>query len=402
MLHFTHGEFHERLRRTKEKMVQEGIEVLVVTDPANMNYLSGYNGWSFYVHQALIVIIDEPQPLWIGREMDANAAKVTSWLFHEHIIPYPDYYVNSNTTHPYDFIGNILKEIGQSKRVIGLEMDNYYFSAKCFQRLQKALPQAVFKDSTNLVNWVRIIKSDTEIEYMKRAGQIAVRAMKVGIEAIDVGVRECDVAAKIFEAQIKGTPEFGGDYPAIVPLMPAGEHTSTPHITWSDETYKPNTTVLIELAGCYQRYHAPLARTVTIGEPEEKVKDLSEVVIEGMEAALDVIKPGITCEEVERAWRKSIQKRGYQKESRIGYSVGLNYPPDWGEHTASLRPGDQTVLKPNMTFHMILGIWMDDYGVELSESFRVTKTGYELLASAPRKLFVKQAGKKLWPGGMGA
>lgn len=402
MVGFSHAEYEERLRKTKERMEKEGVEVLLITDPANMNYLSGYNGWSFYVHQVLIVIIDELQPIWIGREMDANVAKVTSWLYHEYIIPYPDDYVHSTIKHPMDFVANILAEIGQSKRTIGVEMDSYYFTAKCFQRLTMALPQTTFKDCTNLVNWVRIIKSDQEIEYMKRAGKIVEKAMAAGIEAIGEGIRECDVAAKIYEAQISGTPQFGGDYPAIVPLMPAGEKASTPHLTWSDETYQAGTTALLELAGCYERYHAPLARTVTIGKPAEEVKDLAEVVIEGMEAALEIVKPGVTCEEVEAAWSKSIKKRGYKKESRIGYSMGLNYPPDWGEHTSSLRAGDHTILQPNMTFHIIPGIWFDSYGVEFSESFRVTEKGYELLANFPRKLFVKDPDKGLWPGGMGA
>ena len=81
-------------------------------------------------------------------------------------------------------------------------------------------------------------------------------------------------------------------------------------------------------------------------------------------------------------------KAGLEKESRIGYAMGLNYPPDWGEHTASLRPGDNTILTTNMTFHMILGMWMDDYGFECSESFRVTENGCETLADFPRKLFL--------------
>lgn len=70
--------------------------------------------------------------------------------------------------------------------------------------------------------------------------------------------------------------------------------------------------------------------------------------------------------------REHIAKKGLTKEFRIGYAMGLNYPPDWGEHTASLRPGDPTILEPNMTFHMILGMWMDDYGFECSESRRVS------------------------------
>jgi Xaa-Pro dipeptidase len=261
----------------------------------------------------------------------------------------------------------------------------------CFERLQVGLPNAKFKDGTNLVNRVRLIKSNQEIEYMRRAAKIVERAMDSAITSIEVGVRECDVAANIYQAQISGTEFFGGDYPAIVPLMPAGKKTSTPHLTWSDDRYKDGDTVILELAGCYKRYHSPLARTLVLGQPSQQVSDLSKVVIEGLNASLDFVKPGVTCEEVEAVWRKSIEKSGFIKESRIGYSMGLNYPPDWGEHTASLRQGDKTILQPNMTFHMIPGIWYDDFGVELSESFRVTEDGCEILANFPRELILKNS-----------
>jgi ectoine hydrolase len=389
MIPFDISEYKERMKKTKRRMAESGIEVLLVTDPANMNYLSGYDGWSFYVHQLLIVIIDEEQPFWIGRGQDANAARVTTWLGSDNIIPYPDDYVQSTVKHPMDFVSDILKEIGQAHRTIGVEMDAYYFTVKCYENLKKGLPNARFKDATSLVNWVRIVKSDREIEYIKKAAKIVEKAMQVGIESIREGVRECDVVAKIYQAQISGTEEFGGDYPAIVPLLPSGEKTSTPHLTWTDQTYKQGDPVILELAGCYKQYHSPLARTLVIGEPSREIKDLAEVVIEGIQAALDAVRPGKTCEEIEAAWRKSIEKNGYKKDSRIGYAMGLNYPPDWGEHTASLRQGDKTVLEPNMTFHLIPGIWLDKIGVEISESFRVTENGAEVLANVPRQLFVK-------------
>ena len=83
----------------------------------------------------------------------------------------------------------------------------------------------------------------------------------------------------------------------------------------------------------------------------------------------------MTCEAVEAAWRGYIARFGLEKASRIGYSVGLGYPPDWGEHTMSLRPGDTTELEPGMAFHMICGMWMDDWGFEASETFVVTDVG---------------------------
>lgn len=389
MLNFQVSEYKERIRQVKEKMAADGIDVLLVTDPANMNYLAGYDGWSFYVHQLLIVLIDQEQPIWVGRGQDANGAKVTTWLDAEHIRAYTDDYVQSLIKHPMDFVADILKEKGYANRTIAVEMDAYYFTAKCMERLQLGLPNSAFKDGTLLVNWVRIIKSENEIAYMKKAARLVEITMQTGIESIAEGVRECDVAANIYHAQISGTEDFGGDYPAIVPLMPSGERTSTPHLTWSDAKYKHGDLVILELAGCYKRYHSPLARTLIIGEPPQKVKDLAEVVVEGINAALDFIKPGVTCEEIEHVWKKTIEKSGFVKDSRIGYSMGLNYPPDWGEHTASLRPGDKTVLKPNMTFHMIPGIWLDDYGVEISEPFRVTENGCELFVNFPRKLFIR-------------
>ncbi|MGH2318370.1 M24 family metallopeptidase [Planococcus sp. SE5232] len=386
---FGTAEYQERIRKTKERMSARGIEVLLITDPANMNYLSGYDAWSFYVHQMLIVIDDEDQPIWVGRTMDANGAKITTWLYHDNIIPYPDTYVQSDVKHPMDFVADILKQIGQQNRSIGVEMENYYFTAKCYEQLKKGLPNARFQDATSLVNWIRLIKSDQEITYMKRAALFAGKAMTVGIEMINEGIRECDVAAQILRAQVTGTEEFGGDYPAIMPLLPSGEKTSTPHLTWTDARYKKNESVILELAGCYKRYHSPLARTVHIGTPSNEMKLLVQVTLEGLEECLAMIKPGIALEEICEVWTRSIARYGFEKESRLGYPVGLNYPPDWGEHTASIRKGDRTILEPNMTFHLIPGMWYDKSGFEVSEAFRVTENGCETLANLPRGLHIK-------------
>ena len=386
---FPDAEYLIRLTKTKEQMAVKGIDVLILTDPANMNYLSGYDGWSFYVHQMLMVFLDEEQPYWVGRAQDANGARHTAFLDGAHILPYPEDHVQSSEKHPMDFAVSFLHQKQCGNKRIGVEKDAYYFTALSLERLQMGLPNARFVDATLLVNYVRLIKSNQEIELMRKAGVIASKAMRTAMEFIEVGARQCDVAAQIYHSQISGTEEFGGDYPSIVPLMPSGEKTSAPHITWSDERYQPGETVIVELAGCVHRYHSPLSRTITLGDPDPRVTYLAEVVVEGLNTALDVVKPGVTLEEVEAAWRGVIARHGFEKESRIGYAMGLNYPPDWGEHTASIRRGDKTVLQPNMTFHMIPGMWMDNYGVELSEAFRVTETGVEVFADVPRELHVK-------------
>lgn len=386
---FPKDEYLERIEKTKQRMRDAGMDVLVVSDPANMNYLTGYDGWSFYVPQVVVVATDLAAPLWIGRGMDAAGARHTTFLSGEHIIGYPDDYVQNPVKHPMNFVADEIKHRGWEKRDIGVEMDAYYFSARGFLALQKDLPQARIKDANLLVSWVRLIKSDAEIGYMKEAGKISEKVMQTALDHIAPGVRECDAVAAVYQAQMAGMPEFGGDYPAIVPMMPTGEKTSAPHLTWTDEPYQNNQSVNLELAACRHRYHSPLARTAYVGKhPPQKLASLAEHTVEGLNLTLDAIKPGLRCEEVELVWRQHIAKAGLEKESRIGYAMGLNYPPDWGEHTASLRPGDKTVLAPNMTFHMILGMWMDNYGFECSESFLVTENGCETLADFPRKLFL--------------
>ncbi|AGB37642.1 M24 family metallopeptidase [Natronococcus occultus] len=385
---FDEAEYERRLSRTKERLREEDLDAIVVSDPANMNYLAGYDGWSFYVHQAVVVTTEREEPVWVGREMDAGGARATTWLSEEHIRSYSDDHVHSpHDLHPMDYIAGVLEELDVADGRIGLEMDAAYFTAKSYTRLQENLPEATFEDATLLVGWVRIKKSEQELEYMRQAARISENAMQAGIDAIGEGVPEYEVAAEIYDALIRGTDEFGGDYPSIVPLMPAGDHTDTPHLTWTDREFEDGDPVIIELSGCRHRYHSPLARTTFVGDPPAELEEAADVVVEGIEAALEVAEPGVTCEAVEEAWRETIARHGIEKEDRIGYSMGLGYPPDWGEHTASIRPGDETVLEEKMTFHMIPGIWTEAVGMEISETFVVTENGVETLAEFPQKLF---------------
>jgi DNA (cytosine-5)-methyltransferase 1 len=111
-------------------------------------------------------------------------------------------------------------------------------------------------------------------------------------------------------------------------------------------------------------------------------------VLEGMEAGLEVARPGRTCEDIANAFFAVLGRWGIVKDNRTGYSIGLSYPPDWGERTMSLRPGDRTPLEPGMTFHFMTGLWLDDWGFEMSESIVIEERGARCLARVPRELFV--------------
>ena len=391
-LHFTEEEYQRRVRQTKAAMDRCGMEMLLVMDPANMNYLTGYDGWSFYVHQGVIISLDTNHPLWFGREQDSNGARLTTWLPETSIHGYPDEYVQSRYTHTMHWVGDLLRQKNLERKTLGLEMDGYWFNARMYKTLLAELPQAKLMNGTNLVNWIRAVKSPAEIEYMYQAARICENVMQTAIEEIDVGVWEKDVTAKICAAQISGTEMYGGSSPAIFPIMPSAERTSTAHLTFDpDRKYQPNDVVFLELAGARHRYHAPLSRTVYLGEPPSDLHQTADTVVAGLDKVLDFIKPGVTAEEVEACWRDATLHTGLVKPSRIGYSYGLNYVPDWGDHTISLRPGDKTILVPNMTVHVMPGIWLDTYGFECSEPVRVTETGCETFVEFDRKLYTKKA-----------
>ena len=175
---------------------------------------------------------------------------------------------------------------------------------------------------------------------------------------------------------------------ALSPLILAGKAATTAHPMWTDEPFEDGQTVALELGGTRHRYNAGLARTVQLGKGPDKVFATAEAVCEGLDAVLDTIKPGALAGDVHRAWQTVLDKYGLVKDSRIGYSIGVGYSPDWGEHTVSLRAGEETVLEKNMVLHVMLGMWLDDWGMEISETVAITDLCAECLTRFPRDVHV--------------
>ena len=173
---------------------------------------------------------------------------------------------------------------------------------------------------------------------------------------------------------------------ALHPLVLAGEAASTAHPMWTDAPFEADQTVAFELGGCRRRYNAGLARTVHLGRPPRALTDTAAAVLEGLDAVLDVLAPGIACEAVHARWQSALDRHGLEKKSRIGYSIGVGYAPDWGERTLSFRPGEKTPVPENAVVHIILGMWMADWGMEVSETVHVHAGGCTCLTDFPREV----------------
>ncbi len=356
---FSRDEFQARVGRVKSVMAERGIDLLLVASPANQFWLTGYDGWSFYTPQMVVVSLGQEEPIWVGRKMDAVGAKFTAFLGPENVVPYPDHYVGSSELHPIQYLVEELTRRGWDKGTIGVESDDYFYTAKWDAILRAGLPNARFIDAFLLVNCCRMKKSPTEIEYMRQAGRIAAAAQKAAFDKAAPGVRQCDVMAELYKVTTAGLPEFGGTFPCKPPNAMVGEMCSAPHLSWTDEKLKPDDLFYIEMGGVRHRYHSPLSRCIYLGKPTERMQTVAKVIAEGLEAILAAVKAGVRCEELAAAWTKVIARHGIEKDSRIGYPVGIGYPPTWGELTASLRSGDRTVMEEGMTFHCIPAIWLD-------------------------------------------
>ena len=386
---FDKAEYLRRIADVKTRMDDAGFDLLICQDPANMGWLTGFDGWSFYTPQAVALHQDEEWPIWFGREQDAKSAHITTDLPASNIIPFSEPLVHHATRHPFDELCDLIKSRGWANARIGVDFDAHYYTARAHGHLIAGLPDAKIGDNRELVNWARLVKSPAELVYMREAGQICTRTMQNALDKLAPGVPQYEVIADVYHDQVTGIGGKFGDYTSLCPLIQVGEGTSTPHLTWTDEPLPDSGLIVMELGAARRHYHAPLTRTAHIGPPPPDMAKLAAVIVEGGDRAMEIMKPGVTCEEVEALWQSILNRNGFQKNSRVGYSIGLNYPPDWGERTASLRAGDKTVLQAGMCFHFQSGVWLENFGAAISESVIVTEQGGERICDVARELVLR-------------
>lgn len=257
-------------------------------------------------------------------------------------------------------------------------------------------------DDERLVNYVRLIKSEAEIQKIREAAQIMDKVIAKAVETVTAETRGCDLAAAIMHQQVSGTKEFGGTFTAIAPILASGTDSDAGHLQWSSEPYVKRdadgnlpqsvvgegAAIAMELAASRDHYHCPMARTVMVGTPSAEYKRFIQCCYEAMDDMLALARPGNTCEQMYWAYQNKLLEGGFTKKSRVGYSCGIGFAPDWGEKTISVRPGDKTVLEPGMCLHLIAGCG-DGYLFETSEVIVIREGEPEKLHGAPRELFVK-------------
>lgn len=381
---FSQQEYRQRTARLRHQMAERGMDALLVLNEPNMNYLTGYDGFSDYVPQLALICQNEEDPWLILREMDVACATVSSYLSESRVISYPEKYIGSSERTPWQPIGDMIRERAKSSR-IGIELSAKMFGVKAHAALADGLDLSKSVDADGMVSKLKTVKSPAELAYLEQAGKIVDRALQVGRLNIAVGARQCDVGAAVLHALASGTPEFPGS-PCRNPTMPVGSPASAPHIKWTDERYKMGCQTNFEMGAFRHRYACAVSRTVFLGDPPDRARHLHQAALDGFLAQIEAIRPGVKCSDVSQAFQRAFKPYGVRKESRSGYSIGL----DWTDGGPSFQVDDHTVIEPNMTFHVLIGIWEKDDGYIFSETVRVTDDGVKSLSNLSRDMLVNR------------
>jgi len=153
---FPKKEYEDRLQRVRAAMISKGLDALVIGDPSNINWLCGYDAWSFYTPQIMLVGL-ETGPYWLGRDMDAGAASFTTYLEPEQVVPFPEEYVQQKHVHPAQYMAKWMVSHGFDNMRIGYESDVYYLTPAAIDHLTTHVSNSTWVDCELLVNWERLM-----------------------------------------------------------------------------------------------------------------------------------------------------------------------------------------------------------------------------------------------------
>ncbi len=374
-LAFSQEEYDARLARVKAQMAAEEIEVLLVHTPANQCYLTGFQTLNLYDYSCLVIPIDGA-PFVQVLEMEEGNVRLTSRI--EEIVVY------TSVEDPVAMTQDLLRGRGLLNRRVGIEADTPFLTPRRYAALNQVIPDVI--DASDLVKKIRLIKSPAEIDHVRHAARLTEAGMQAGLDAIGEGATDQDVARACYEALIGG----GSEYMCIDPIITTGRRSGIPHSTHKRQVVQPGDNVFIEIGACIERYSGPIMRTAVLGSPSDNVQRTAEACFVALDDAMAAMKPGASGDEVARAGFTGIDLDRPEVffHGVVAYSIGLGFPPNWGDYRLYLTKGQETLLEAGMLFHLPIALRdVGNYCVGFSETVVVTDSGCEQITQFERQLF---------------
>lgn len=376
---FSEEEFRGRVTAVQKELEAENADALLVHQTHNVFYLSGYQTTGTPNYQFLLVP-RSGDPTLLCRGLESRLADYYSWV--------SDVVIWEDTDDPISETKRVLEDRGLGAAKIGYEGTSNWLTSRNLKRIEESLPEVTWRDLGGTVEKGRLVKSPTEIEYIRQAAKITEAGMAKSLEAAREGNSENDVAA----AAAAGMISAGSEPFTTSPIITSGPRSAVAHTSFRRRKMETGDTLLVEISGVFNRYTGPLMRSAVIGPPPDRMQKMWDALNEGLEAAIAAIRPGVTSGEVDEACTGILRKKDLYEyyKKRLGYSVGIGFAPGWGEGAImDLKQNDDRVIEAGMVFHLPPALRVDEkWGFGLSETLTVTDTGCEVITNFSRDLVV--------------
>lgn len=371
---FPPAEFEQRLARVRAGMAGDDISALLLTDPSDIFYLTGYSTFEVSVHVALVVT---PAALLLQvPSIEVGPAMVTTRV--ERVAGYR-----------WEGIGEVLEPLvealsGYEERV-GIDFWHGSLRHGVIEGIRARLPDICFVDSALLLKRVRIVKSAAELACLRRSAHVTGLALKTAAAAVRHGVSDNEIAAVGAQALLAA----GSEFMSMQPIVTVGARSSIIHTNHKRFAIEPGDPVFLEFGAAWKRYTAPMMQTVVAGKPTRDMQRVFDGCRRVVDALLGAIRPDASFDAAARRAEDALSPLAGEVffSGVFGYTVGAQFPPSWVEGSGFIARAQSLCFQPGMVFHLpiclrIPGLW----GIGCSETIVVTDTGAETLTSNPWSL----------------
>ncbi|MFH1007219.1 MAG: Xaa-Pro peptidase family protein [Candidatus Latescibacterota bacterium] len=369
-------EYRMRLSKVQSAMAENGLDAFLITDRADVCYLSGMEN-CYMVPYYAVVIRAVGDPLLIVSDFEMLNALVGVWFADR--IPFA---VNAD---PIEVTTRVFLERGFGKGRIGVQPEA--MTARAYRSIEQHLPDALLVDAGDLLDPIEVIKSPAEIAYMREAGRLTTLGMEAAMEEVAPGKTDNDVAAAASDALIRA----GSEFMCIEPIVTVGSRSGIPHSTFRRTPIRPGDSIFLEVGACVCRYSSPLMRTVAVSPVSDGIQRAADACRASLDVLVAHMRPGAVGHEVaakaKEAWMPICEELIWH--GIYAYSVGIGFPPDWNDTPLCLTEDSDDLLRPGMCFHATVSLRKAaEYGTAMSETVLITENGNEVLTGVVRELRV--------------
>jgi Xaa-Pro dipeptidase len=370
---FPEQEYQDRYQRAQALMERDGLDALVISERNNYWYFSGLISYQLdHIQRPQICFLPkEGKPTLLVYGNDKAKAKALPWI--GGVQAYVD------VPFPQEMIADTLKEIGLGEAKLGFELgedQRLGFPANYLLRLTEALPKAKIEDGTGALTEMRLIKSPQEIECMRKACDISVKAYDRCLPQLRPGMTRREIADKLYISMIEE-----GAHPRHPGFLMLNASTR-----YDDRRYDKGDRMIADFGACYEGYYGDITRMAIFGQPNDEQKKDHRMACDVIQLCFEAMQPGTPIAELSRIANRELVRRGYQSvdsPKRIGHGIGMARaePP-------SLNEVEKEVHRTGMILALEPKVRSDKSAVHLEEDVLITERGPEFLTSGREQLRV--------------